>query len=315
MYIEVYAPLVYDASGKIVLVGEFYEEPDYLASELTAAWKSTLAIVGSVTVPMLAALYFLVRRGSRLIDRQHEALRASLKRALDLSTQNRRLRLSAELARMESGKLNEKILDHIGGELHDGPVQVLTLIQLRLSDLVSEVIPEPLKENLDKLARLTTQVLDDLRNISTGLVLPELTELSLNDAIRLAIARHTNLVGTPVEVEGEIGDTRIMSHLNICAYRFVQEALMNSHRHAPGNRLYLRYAKNGNRVVISVADVGISACPVPARNLERIKLGKLTQKRRINAFGGRMRTVRRQNGTFVIASLPVQAPGGAYEQV
>ncbi|MBB3458982.1 signal transduction histidine kinase [Rhizobium sp. BK313] len=312
MYIEVYAPLVRDSSGTIVLVGEFYEEPEYLSSELTTAWESTLLIVGTVTIPMLAALYLLVRRGSQLIDRQHEALRNSLRRALNLSRQNKNLRIGAEHARMEAGKLNEKILDQIGGELHDGPVQVLTLIQLRLSDLISGLVDGPLKENLDRLATLTTQVLDDLRNISTGLVLPELTGLCLSETIRLAIARHTNLVGTPVDMEGEIDETRLMSHLNICAYRFVQEALMNAHRHAPRNRLCLRYAKHGSRIFISVADIGNSSDSLPTGNLERIKLGKLTQKRRIHAFGGCMRTVRRQNGTFVIASLPAAE---AYDQI
>ncbi|TCL68203.1 histidine kinase [Rhizobium sp. BK251] len=307
MYIEVYAPLVRDPSGNVVLVGEFYERPEYLAAELAPAWRSTLLIVGCVTIPMLGALYLVVRRGSRLIDRQHEALRTSLKRALDLSNQNRKLRLGAEHARIEAGKLNEKILDQIGSELHDGPVQVLTLIQLRLSDVVQredQATGAADRENIGKLMLLTAQVLEDLRNISTGLVLPELEDLSLNDSIRLAVSRHTNLVGMPVDVEGDVSHSAVLSNLNICAYRFVQEALINAHRHAPQNRLLLRYGRQGSRIFISVADIGTSAAPIPPRDLARIKLGKLTQKRRISAFGGRMRTVRRKNGTFVIASLP-----------
>lgn len=305
MYIEVYAPLVRDASGKVVLVGEFYEEPEYLASELAPAWRSTLLIVGSVTIPMLGALYLVVRRGSRLIDRQHEALRTSLKHALDLSNQNRKLRLMAEHARIEAGKLNEKILDQIGGELHDGPIQVLTLLQLRLSDLTSHAVdPAVARSNLSRLVALTTQVLDDLRNISTGLVLPELERLSLNETIRLAISRHTNLVGAPVDVEGNLVDTPVLSHLNVCAYRFVQEALTNAHRHASENQLHVRYGRRGNRIVIGIVDTGNSIAAVAARDLKRIKLGKLMQKRRIRAFGGRIRTVKRSNGTFVVASLP-----------
>ncbi|WP_457581218.1 sensor histidine kinase [Ensifer canadensis] len=319
MYIEVYAPLVRNEAGKVLLVGEFYERPDFLRGELSTAWRETVSIVLLVSVPMLALLFLIVRSGSLLIDRQHAAIRHSLGRALELSNQNRRLRGAAETARLEAGKLNEMILDQIGTDLHDGPVQLLTLLKLRLSDMTSRPADgqpsDPIRpEDIDKLVSTVTTVLEELRNISTDLVLPELDEMSLSDTIQLAVRRHVDLIGREVDIVGLIASQAVDAHLNICVYRFIQEALMNSERHAPGNRQHLRYGTRHNRLFITVADVGVApSASAITRSTGRTGLGTITQKRRIRAFGGRMRTIRRPNGTLVTAVLPLDHSGGPLE--
>ncbi|WP_083223396.1 MULTISPECIES: ATP-binding protein [unclassified Ensifer] len=320
MYIEVYAPLVRDEAGKVLLVGEFYERPDFLVGELSTAWRETIDIVLLISVPMLALLFLIVRSGSRLIDRQHAAIRHSLGRALELSNQNRRLRAAAETARLEAGKLNEMILDQIGTDLHDGPVQLLTLLKLKLSDMTSKPADgqptDPIgPRDIDKMVSTVTTVLEELRNISTDLVLPELDDMSLDDTILLAVRRHMDLIGRDIDVVGLIASQKVDAHLNICVYRFIQEALMNSERHAPGNRQHLRYGTRHNRLFITVADVGVapSTAATPPR-AGRTGLGTITQKRRIRAFGGRMRTIRRPNGTVVTAVLPLDHSGGAFDR-
>ncbi|RFB87674.1 ATP-binding protein [Rhizobium leguminosarum bv. trifolii] len=308
-YIEVYAPLVHDDAGRTILVTEFYERPNYLLNEISVAWRATMAIVLLVAVPMLGLLYLIVRSGSLLIDRQHAAILANLQHALDLSRQNKRLRFAAENARLEAGRLNEKILDQIGSDLHDGPIQILTLIKLRLSDMPGEGESPPDKvvigrDGFVKLLQHVTGVLDEIRNISSGLVLPELDGLSLNEVVSLAVQRHADLTGQQVEVEGDIALDRIRVHLAICVYRFVQEALINAHRHAPANTLSLHHGTRRGRFIIAVRDIGLA--PVQSHpESERVRLGKLTQRRRIRSFGGKMRTIHHGNGTLVLAVLPL----------
>lgn len=320
MYIEVYAPLVRNEAGKVLLVGEFYERPDFLQGELSTAWRETISIVLMVSVPMLALLFLIVRSGSRLIDRQHAAIRHSLQRALELSNQNRRLRGAAETARLDAGKLNEMILDQIGTDLHDGPVQLLTLLKLKLSDMATDPSggrpADPIRrQDIDKLTYTVTTVLDELRNISSDLVLPELDDMSLNETIQLAVRRHVDLTGREVDVVGLIAVQIVDAHLNICVYRFIQEALMNSERHAPANRQHLRYGTRHNRLFITVADVGSAPSTTAApRSSGRNGLGTITQKRRIRAFGGRMRTIRRPNGTVVTVVLPLDHSGSVLER-
>ncbi|MFN7103803.1 MAG: ATP-binding protein, partial [Pseudorhizobium sp.] len=135
--IEIYAPLVEDAEGTVRLVGEFYETPGFILTEMAQArWRTALFVL-AFSLPLLGGLYYIVRRGSLVIDRQHLAMWDGLRGALELAKQNERLRYDAESTRREAGKLNEKVLDQIGWELHDGPIQTLTLIGLSLSDLVA----------------------------------------------------------------------------------------------------------------------------------------------------------------------------------
>lgn len=311
MSIEVYAPLIRDEAGKVVLVGEFYERPDALLAELSAAWRSTVKTVLLVTVPMLALLFLIVRSGSRLIDQQHGAIRRSLSRAVELSNQNRRLRSAADSARLEAGKLNEMILNQIGSDLHDGPVQLLTLLKLRLSDIADPAATEQSSgQDVGRLVSTVTTVLEDLRNISADLVLPELDEMPLGDTIQLAVSRHMDLTGRNVDIVGEIEPRRPDGHLNICVYRFIQEALMNSERHAPGNRQNVRFAIKRNRLFVRVADVGLAPGGQAQQKTTRSGIGTLTQRRRIRAFGGRIRMIRRHNGTVVTTVLPLDHSAG-----
>lgn len=307
-FIEVYAPLATDEAGNVRLVGEFYENPAYLLEDLSGAWWSTMGIVFAFSLPLMATLYIMVRGGSRLIDRQYSAIWDNLRRALELSNQNEALRYSAENARREAGKLNEKLLDQIGCELHDGPIQILTLLKLTLSDLAAEqkrngVVRAP-AELLDKIHHLVTLVLDEVRDVSVGLVLPELDDLSLQQTIRLAVQRHTDLTGHAVHLHQEVAPEQRISHLNICIYRFVQEALINAHHHVRDNERHVRYRIRRRLIIIAVTDLG-EAKSLPVGAKRRLHLGRLTQRRRVRAFGGKMRVLRRSNGTSVVSILPL----------
>ncbi|MBU2329036.1 MAG: histidine kinase, partial [Alphaproteobacteria bacterium] len=132
--LEVYSPLVRSSAGEVLLAGEIYEESEVLEGQIAETRHTSMAGVFLISVPMLSLLYLVVRRGARLIEQQRRTLRESLRNAIELSVENNRLRLLADNARTEAGKLNERILDQIGADLHDGSVQLLTLVKLRLSD-------------------------------------------------------------------------------------------------------------------------------------------------------------------------------------
>ena len=68
--------------------------------------------------------------------------------------------------RMNASKSNENLLNSIGADIHDGPVQLLSALLLKPHDV-------------DLVRQLARQVLDELREISGGLVLPELEPLPL----------------------------------------------------------------------------------------------------------------------------------------
>lgn len=308
-YLEIYAPLITDPSGPVLLAGEVYLESAKLEASIAQSRGIAMATAFAASVPMLSLLYLIVRRGSRLIDEQRRSLRHSLENAMALSSENNRLRIVADNALLEAGKLNEKILDQIGADLHDGSLQVLTLVKLKLSDLAAEESGRPERRvSLAKALALVSSVLEELRNLSSGLILPELESVTVNEAIELAVKRFLEITGSEVTFIADDAETLRLPHLSICLYRFVLEGLMNSYRHAHGNRQFVRCTVRRERLYVSVVDVGAPPALHTDRERNRARLGRVSQKRRIQAFGGRMRHLRRINGLLAIASLPLARP-------
>ncbi|HAU77969.1 MAG TPA: histidine kinase [Agrobacterium sp.] len=306
LLLEIYAPLYADSSGKVLLAGEIYQESVKLQRQISHARTLTMTVVFLLSVPMLSLLYLIVHRSSRLIDEQRKVLRQSLRNAIDLSIENDRLRVIANNARQDAGKLNERIVDQIGADLHDGSVQVLTLVKLRMSDMIAtEDAQSSRRDALQKILNLVSSVLEELRNISAGLVLPELAGVTIQQAIELSTKRFFEITGSEVEVlRGNNMDIRLHD-LSICLYRFVLEGLMNSYRHAHGNRQVVRYRFINGRLHVSVADFGSSPVLTSSKDVQRARLGQISQKRRVSAFGGKMRFFPRCNGSIAIAVLPI----------
>lgn len=305
--LEVYGPLLRSPGGEVLLAGEIYEESEVLERHIAETRQTSMAGVFILSVPMLSLLYLVVRRGAQLIEHQRRTLRESLRNAIELSVENNRLRLLADNARVEAGKLNERILDQIGADLHDGPVQLLTLVKLRLSDLLTlkpDVYPAT-RQDLAKILDLIGSVLEEVRNLSAGLVLPELEHANVDEALQLAIKRYLEITGRETTLIGSAGMELRIPDLSICLYRFVLEGLMNSYRHANSNTHMVRCSFKRGRLFVSVVDIGQRPVLSSKREVQRARLGKVSQKRRIRSFGGRMRYFPRKNGSFSIASLPI----------
>lgn len=305
--LEIYGPLVRSPDGEVLLAGEIYEESEVLERQIAETRSTSMAGVLLLSVPMLSLLYLVVRKGARLIEQQRRTLRESLRNAIELSVENNRLRLLADNARVEAGKLNERILDQIGADLHDGAVQLLTLVKLRLSDLVTPRpdVSQPTRDALTKILDLVGNVLDEVRNLSAGLVLPELEHATIDEALQLATKRYLEITGRETTLIGSAGIDLRIPDLSICLYRFVLEGLMNSYRHASSNSHMVRCSFKRGRLFVAVVDIGQRPVLSSKREVQRVRLGKVSQKRRIRSFGGRMRYFPRRNGSFAIASLPI----------
>ena len=119
----------------------------------------------------------------------------------DLRPINKAKEIAEDLIRQESAsrrstELNEQFLRRVGSDLHDGPAQLIALASLRLDairQLVSAIpqIPASKSEDLDTAQNALDDALAEIRNISSGLVLPELEGLTLTEILTKA-ARLTN---------------------------------------------------------------------------------------------------------------------------
>ena len=216
-----------------------------------------------------------------------EAKSQQLEETRLLLEQNERLRQSLQQASEASADMHEKILQKIGGELHDGPAQLLTyvLLQLdRLAPVAAMAKDQKIPVDLEKFRRVMNDTLSEVRAISTGLSLPELATTSIGETITLAIRRHEELTGTMVTVSLDRLPSVISLNQKICTYRFIQEALANSSKHAHARTRHVM-AHGGARMQITVQDDGQGFTPEVSIGRG---LGLTGMRARLQAVGGHL---------------------------
>ena len=305
--VEIYAPLFRAGTQEVIAVGEVYTDGRGLAADLVSIRLTSAAIVGAVTVPMMLMLFLMVRGASKLVDRYQSTLIQNVTEAKYLATQNDRLRRLADDARLEAANSNENLLARIGQDLHDGPIQLVSLLMLKVTDPTATKPTETGSIAFDStIEPLTKRILNELRNISTGLVLPELEALTPNEIVRLAVQNHEETTGTTVG--REIGDLPpdLARPITICLYRIVQEGLNNAFHHgkAIGQRVEIR--AEAHSIVIVVSDNGPGVADSRENSRSRTGLGIAGLRNRVEALKGTFEFIsQRGKGTQIRAGLPI----------
>lgn len=308
--IEVYGPLFRRGTDEVLAVGEIYENADALAAELQISRLRTWIVVCITTMLMLAVLYFIVRRGDMTIVAQRSELRQHVQEARQLAHQNDDLRLAAEKARLDASEANEQLLDRIGSDLHDGPIQLLTLLTLKLSNRSIgkqvEVLPEELRPLVLSLRQIAGEAITELRNLSLGLSLPEIRGLTLEEALRSAVSHHEDITGDRISITlGEL-PAQTTEATKICAYRVIQEGLNNAYKHAKESAKSVVAFAEGNQLTIEVRDTGAKLSAPVAGGVGRQKLGLTAMRNRVGALRGTVSvTTDSVRGTIVVAELPI----------
>ncbi len=303
--IEVYAPLHRNTTGEVIAVGEIYENAEILDAQLELGVMRTWIIVCFTTLVMLTVLYLIVRRGSRLISRQRAELQARFRDSQQLAATNEDLRLKAERARLDANAANEELIGRIGLDLHDGPIQILSLLMLRLGRLRNGGPSGENAANTAAIEELTASVIHELRVLSAGLVLPEIGDLEVGETIRLAVERHENLTGTKVDVEFGDLPQHVTGALKICIYRIVQESLNNSFKHAGGVGQRVRAELRGAHIGLRISDRGGPSSQRKSLAGDGSKLGMRGIHSRVETFGGTIAVRSQAGGTIVDVELPI----------
>ncbi|MGO4815915.1 histidine kinase, partial [Cupriavidus sp. 2MCAB6] len=183
--IEIYAPIYREKTRDIIAIGEFYEFSQFMNREISSVRYATWFLIANVAIVIVILLHVIVKRASRIISSQQALLEQNLARAEALAKRNNALRRAADRARLNATVLNETYLASIGADIHDGPIQLLSLMMLKLpsaADRASGTVA-PAAHAHGELEPLIQQVLSDLRNLSSGLALPEAENLSLAETI------------------------------------------------------------------------------------------------------------------------------------
>ena len=220
-----------------------------------------------------------------LVVRSREAGReARLERRVDELTRTRRGALDVQAAELR----------RIERDLHDGAQARLVALSMRLGRAEEKLGDRPEVAELVRQAREEAgSAIAELRDLARGIAPPVLADRGLAAALD-GLGRRAQI---PVDVEVDVGD-RPPPVVETAAYFVAAEALTNSAKHGRGSPALVRVERDGDTLVVEVADKGPGGADPDG-------LGLLGLRQRVQALDGRFAvTSPPGEGTTVRAELP-----------
>jgi GAF domain-containing protein len=179
-------------------------------------------------------------------------------------------------------------------DLHDGAQQRLVSLALELR-LAQQEAPAGPRERIADAVEGITDVLEELRELSSGLHPAILSEGGLRPALR-ALARRSSV---PVRLRAE-PDERFEEHVEVAAYYVVSEALANAAKHSGASIVEVTVARRDGGLLVTIRDDGAGGADAAKGS------GLVGLSDRVEALGGTMTIVSpRGAGTTVEVELPL----------
>ena len=190
----------------------------------------------------------------------------------------------------------------IARELHDSTGQTMAALALNLSvlDGKADCLDDRGRAALNDSLNLASQVSEELRNISYVLHPPALDEMGLDGALRWYVDNFVKRTGLEVELVLPRGLPLLPEPARLTAFRLVQEALTNAHRHSGSKTAKVVVAQRDGALALEVTDKGSGIPPDHVKGL-----GLLSMRERVAQLGGRLEINSGDGGTSIKAILPI----------
>ena len=311
--LEIYIPIRLNGTDQIIAVAEFYKKVESLESDIAAAQRKSWFIVGSAMTAIYVIVIGFVQWIGYRIGRQERELRNQVVRLTELLAQNAELDKRMRRAAANTTALNEGLLRRTSAELHDGPVQEVSLALLRLDRVNAQnetcrVVNQDFECN-DHLPTVQTSLqiaLQEMRTIATSLGLPQLDNMPLTEVFARVVRSHEKRTRTKVTLNINNLPEQATLPAKITIYRVIQEALNNAYIHAGGMDQQVRANFENGLLQIEISDKGRGfdvSLPIEWDN----HLGLAGMRERVESLGGlfEIQSVISE-GTIVNANLFLQ---------
>jgi signal transduction histidine kinase len=305
--LEVYSPITEPWTGDIIAVAEFYERADALEQALRRAKWSSWMVVGFSFLVSGVLLFGIVQTGGSTIQRQKEQLLVQLDSSQRMASQNARLKQRVVEASGRATAQADRALRQLGAELHDGPAQYIALAALRLDS----VLPNSKKgtRDADNIKHALNTALSEIRALSRGLAVPDLDNLDIQTIISRAIEDHNRHNDQNVALpEAQYKELNLGYTSKLCVFRFIQECLTNTQKHAANAMIEISYKSNAEQLEVCVYDNGPGFDPKTAIKLrEDGGQGLMGLIDRAESIGGEIDIQsQRDVGATLTLTLPLQ---------
>jgi signal transduction histidine kinase len=235
---------------------------------------------------------------------RRETAQLSLSNKSLLSEVQERTKEEAALAEL-SGRViqaQDEERRRIARELHDTTGQVLAALNMNLGQMQSKSSPENAVRFAECLD-LVSSASSEIRNLSYLLHPPLMDEAGLGSAIveyATGFEDRSN-IKVAVEIGSDVG--RLQGNREIALFRIMQESLGNVHRHSGSSTASIRVFREGEGVVLEVADKG-EGLKRGEDGRPKYGVGLRSMQERLRPFGGSLSVESSDSGTKVAVVLP-----------
>ncbi len=240
-----------------------------------------------------------------LIESRQQLEKRVQERTADLELLNQNLsQLSARLIQLQDEERRR-----IARELHDSVGQMLAAIKMNIAIVQSTALDPRAAAAAAENSQLIDDITREIRTMSHLLHPPLLDEVGLSSAIEWYVSGFSerSQIAVQLEIASDLG--RLGYDLEIAIFRIVQECLTNVHRHSGSRSAAVRLSREDSHVRVEIRDEG-KGIPL-AKQLDLTSSGKMGvgvrgMRERLTQLGGKLRLLSDENGTAVIAELPLQ---------
>lgn len=200
--------------------------------------------------------------------------------------------------------VGEEEKKNIAHDLHDrmsGRMFNLRQILDRLKAAVGG--QQDVQRHLDMLASEISECTRDVRNIMNELQPTVLEELGFYEAAAEYLTKLSDIVSFDLKFHTDASLRGWRSKHDAALFRILQEAMLNLRKHANPRQVTVRFAPDGDDVLLTITDDG---CGFDASKVPVGHYGLMAMRERAEALGGHMTVVSDGggSGTQIIVRLP-----------
>jgi signal transduction histidine kinase len=230
---------------------------------------------------------------------------------LAIAIENARLFEQVQSGREQLRRLAQQVVStqeeerqRLSRELHDEAGQVLTALKIGLT-LIRDDLPAPMEtlhQRMVEAVDLTDITMERLRTLARDLRPPALDTAGLIPTLEGLCHEFGRRVGLAIAFEAE-ELSPLADLVNICLYRFLQEALTNVAKHAQATQVWVKLSTGAGDVRLEVQDNGRGFDPQTGP--QPAGIGLLGLQERLDVLGGRLEIESQPGqGVCLIAHLP-----------
>ena len=232
-----------------------------------------------------------------------------------VALQNARLYHDLEQEKERISEIQEEAQKKLARDLHDGPTQSISAISMRVNFArrLVERDPKAAADELFKIEELARRTTKEIRQMLFTLRPLVLESEGLVPALHHLADKMMENHGQKVEVEAEesSADDLEVGKQGVVFF-IMEEAANNARKHARANHIWLRLKRDGDMLVVEVADDGrgFDVAAVEADYEKRGSMGMINLRERAELVNGIIKiesTPGRGSNVRVIVPLSVEA--------